>query len=292
LFAECAGGEHADLLGVEPNRPDPVELTLKQAAGLMVLVRDAAGRAAVGAEVEVSQPSREPIVAVTGADGRVELTKLIPAVVEVDATAGTRASVSRKVQLLEGQSVSLEFTVLDTGTIAGRVVGPTGGLDGINAYSKGLGFGKRELLAADGSFSVRLLPGHYRVFPSLKSYHGMSFAKGVEVEANRESRIDFVISKTVTERPLEASAPGTIGASFEDGPGGVSISWVISGSPVDQAGLKQGDLLMAIDGKPLQRALDAFSATRGTPGSPVRIAYRRAGSDAEVVVTRAGGSDL
>ncbi len=293
LFGECADGEHGDVLGVEPNKPEPVELTLKQAAGLVVQVIDSAGRPVVGAEVEVSQPSREPIAAVTDALGHAELSKLVMAVVEVEARSGTREGVSKRVPLLEGQAVSVVITLGETGLIVGRIDAPAGLVQGINAFSREVGFGNREKVGADGAFKVRVLPGHYKVFPWLKDYNGLNHVKEVDVEANKETRIDFVVASAPKEQlGIEASTPGTIGASFDDGPGGVTISWVISGSPVDRAGLKQGDLLLAIDGTPLQRSLDAFSRTRGQPGSTVRITYRRGGSDAEVVVTRAGGSEL
>lgn len=293
LFGECADGEHGDILGVEPNRPEPVELTLKQAAGLVVRVTDSAGQPVMGAEVEVSQPSREPIAAVTDANGQAELTRLVMAVVEVEARSGTRDSVSKRVPLLEGQAVSVAITLVETGRIVGRIDAPDGLVQGINAFSKEMGFGNREKVRADGTFEVRVVPGHYTVFPWLKGHNGMKYVKQVDVEASRETRIDFVVTTAPKEQTVyEASAPGTIGGSFNDGPGGVSLSWVISGSPVDKAGLKEGDLILAIDGKPLQRALDAFSGTKGAPGSPVRISYRRGGSDAEVVVTRASGGEL
>ena len=291
LFGECADGEHGDVLGVEPDGPQPVALVLKQAAGLVVRVLDAAGLPIAGAEIEVSQPGREPIAAVTDATGHAELSKLISAVVRIQAKAGSREAAPRKVQLLEGQAISVDFTLVETGAIVGRIDGPVSEVVGISAYSKEDGPGTQQPIAADGSFKVRLMPGHYKVFPWLKGYHGFDQAKEIDVEANREVRVDFAVT-AATPKKLEASAPGTIGASFDDGPGGVSISWVISGSPVDKAGLKQGDLMIAIDGKALQRSVDAFARTKGTPGSPVRIAYRRGGSDAEVVVTRAGGGEL
>jgi hypothetical protein len=87
LFGECPDGEHGDLLGVEPNRAEPVALTLKQAAGLVVRVVDAAGLAVPNAEVEVSQPDREPAVAVTDARGYAELNRLLAAVVTVDVAS-------------------------------------------------------------------------------------------------------------------------------------------------------------------------------------------------------------
>lgn len=291
LLAECPDGEHGDVLGVEPDRPEPVAVTLKQAAGLVVRVVDATRAPVVGAEVEVSQPDREPIAAVTGADGQLELTKLVAAVVDVTASAGSRESAGQKVQLLDGQAVALELKVVDTGVIVGHIDGPAGEVVGINAFSKEAGLGNHEKVGPDGNFRVRLLPGHYKVFPWLKGYHGFDQAKEVDVAANQEVRLDFKVSRA-TARTLEASEPGTIGASFDDGPGGVSISWIIAGSPVDKAGLKQGDLMLAIDGKPLQRSVEAFARTKGEPGSAVRISYRRAGADAEAVVTRAGGAEL
>ena len=109
--------------------------------------------------------------------------------------------------------------------------------------------------------------------------------------ANEERRIDFNVTKT-SGMKLAARAPGTIGPPFDDGPGGVLISWVIAGSPVDKAGLKQGDLMLAIDGKPLGKSVDAFARTKGEPGSVVRISYRRGGADGEASVTRAGGGEL
>ncbi len=288
LFGECADGEHGDLLGVEPNRTEPVELTLKQAAGLVVRVLDAARNPVAGAEVEVTRANREPIVAVTDALGHVELDKLQSMVVDIDAKAGTRESESRQVQLLEGQTVSVELAVLDTGTIVGRVDGPAGEVDGVFAVASEPNARAGERLDADGSFKIRARPGSYRVMPFARDYIGHNVAKNVELAANNEVRVDFVLPKG-WRRKFEATAPGTIGASFDDGPGGVALSWVMASSPADKAGLKQGDLVLAIDGNPLARSVEAFNRTSGKPGSVLKIAYRRGGADAEVTVTRAGG---
>ncbi len=286
LFGECPGGEHGDVLGVEPGR-DGVELTLKQSAGLVVRVKDAAGMPSIGTEVQASQPDREPLVAVTDAQGTAELSNLLTAVVRVEATAGTRQAPPESVQLVEGQAVAVELTIVDTGTIVGHIEAPAGLVEGINAFGTVDRFGQSDKVATDGSYSLRVMPGHYRVFPWLRGYYGVDTAKQVDVAANQEVRVDFAVTAS-SGRQLEASAPGTVGASFDDGPGGVAISWIISGSPVDKAGLKQGDLMLAIDGAPLGRSLDAFSRTKGAPGTPVRISYRRGGADAEVVVLRAG----
>ena len=226
LFGECANGEHGDLLGVEPDRPEPVELTLKRAAGLVVRVIDAAAQPVASAEVEVSQPNREPVAAVTDLNGYAELTRLVAAVVEVEASQGPRIAKSQSVQLVEGQPVALTLMVIDTGTIVGTVAG-SGGLNvGVWASQRQMKLSYREKVGADGTYQLRVIPGHYVVVPWNRGYHGRD---------------------------------------------------------------QQQEVVLAVDGKPLTRSLEAFAQTKGEPGTPVKISYRRAGADAEVLVTRAGG---
>ncbi len=286
VLAECPDGEHADRLGVEPNR-GPLELALQQAAGVTGRVVDQSGRAVAGAEVEVSQPQREPALAVTDGQGRFELGRLIAGVVHVEATAGQRRSIEQSVQLVEGQDVALELQVQQTGEISGRVTGNTEGVNAIGAWSKDRNLGDSSPLGADGTYSLRLIPGHYKVNSWLVGSSELIFSEEVDLAAGQQLRLDFVVPKT-KPRKMETSAPGTIGASFDDGPGGVAVSWIISESPAARAGLAVGDLVLGIDGKPVARSVDAFALCNGAPDTQVRIALRRGGVDQELVITRAG----
>jgi len=105
--------------------------------------------------------------------------------------------------------------------------------------------------------------------------------------------------------PEHKVSRGSIGISFngEANPalarvygvkgGGVTISSVTSGGPAEQAGLKVGDTITSVDGKPVSNGdslVDEISAHK--PGSKVKIGYVREGKQAEASVTVADRAKL
>ncbi|MDW8051747.1 MAG: S41 family peptidase [Armatimonadota bacterium] len=78
-----------------------------------------------------------------------------------------------------------------------------------------------------------------------------------------------------------------IGALLEDAPGGARIVRPLPNSPAARAGLKPGDIIIAVDGKSLERvALDeAVRMIRGPRHTPVRLTIRRNGVDEPFTVT-------
>jgi putative serine protease PepD len=80
-----------------------------------------------------------------------------------------------------------------------------------------------------------------------------------------------------------------LGVNLADATGdveGAVIGSVQSGSPADQAGLKAGDLITKIDGKPVAGADTVVGAIRGyKPGTKVTLTYMRNGSTATATVT-------
>ena len=68
--------------------------------------------------------------------------------------------------------------------------------------------------------------------------------------------------------------------------GGALLGAVESGSPAEEAGLQDGDIVTAVDGDPVTDATDLTAAVRGNaPGDRVAITYTRDGEDNEVEVT-------
>jgi S1-C subfamily serine protease len=63
---------------------------------------------------------------------------------------------------------------------------------------------------------------------------------------------------------------------------------VVAGSPAEKAGLKEGDVIRALDGKPVAN-LQAFSSMLAAfaPGQAVKATVSRDGKDLEVAVTLA-----
>ncbi len=74
---------------------------------------------------------------------------------------------------------------------------------------------------------------------------------------------------------------------------GVTIANVVSGSPADQAGLKVGDTIVSVDGKPVKNGdeLVADISSR-KPGSTAKIGYMRNGKEGSTSVTIANRAKL
>ncbi len=101
--------------------------------------------------------------------------------------------------------------------------------------------------------------------------------------------------------PDHRVARGSIGIQFQpQNPAiahiygsGVTVSDVVSGSPADQAGLKVGDTITAIEGKDLKNGDDLVAdiASR-KPGSKVKVAFVRNGKKQDATVTIADRAKL
>jgi len=79
---------------------------------------------------------------------------------------------------------------------------------------------------------------------------------------------------------------GWIGIEAQEITDGVRIAGVRHGEPADKAGLKAGDILLAINGKPVKDSASVLNLVAAlVPGKPASIQYRRDNKDGEVQVT-------
>ncbi|GIV07468.1 MAG: peptidase S41 [Fimbriimonadales bacterium] len=78
-----------------------------------------------------------------------------------------------------------------------------------------------------------------------------------------------------------------IGALLEDAPGGARIVRPLPNSPAVKAGLKPGDIIVAVDGKSLERIAldDAVRLIRGPRFTDVKLTIRRDGTEEPFTVT-------
>ena len=90
----------------------------------------------------------------------------------------------------------------------------------------------------------------------------------------------------------DGAAPAGYGAwfgsvpDFGEGVQGVKFADVSEGSPAQKAGLKQGDVMVAFDGKPIQNLYDFTYALRSKKaGDEVMVKVIRDGKPLEVKVT-------
>jgi serine protease Do len=130
-------------------------------------------------------------------------------------------------------------------------------------------------------------------------------------ETNAYAGVGFALpSNTVVQVYNQLTGPehrvsrGSIGIMFsgQDNPAiarvygggsGVTISTVVAGSPADQAGLKVGDTITAVDGKKVTKGSELVSdiASR-KPGSKVTLSFVRNGKQQETAVTIADRAKL
>ncbi len=74
---------------------------------------------------------------------------------------------------------------------------------------------------------------------------------------------------------------------------GVTIANVVSGSPADQAGLKVGDTIVSVDGKPVKTGDELVSdISSRKPGSKATVGYIRGGKEETTTVTIANRAKL
>ncbi len=89
------------------------------------------------------------------------------------------------------------------------------------------------------------------------------------------------IGKAVELNPGIGSVSECVPATYKSGcddPGAVA-------APAQAAGLRQGDLVVAVDGAPVEDSLQFLTAVRGAPGRPVDLTVERDGARRDLTVT-------
>ncbi|MFB9660770.1 S1C family serine protease [Glycomyces mayteni] len=97
--------------------------------------------------------------------------------------------------------------------------------------------------------------------------------------------------QSVVEQLIEGGSveQGYLGVSVADTDGnGAMVLSVEGGSPAESAGLKEGDIITAVDGNPITSASEVVAAVQGTAsGTKVAITYTRDGQEATADATLA-----
>jgi serine protease DegQ len=126
---------------------------------------------------------------------------------------------------------------------------------------------------------------------AIYSRSGGSLGIGFAIPASSAKQVmeQIVASGSVTRGWIGVEAqevtPELASASDAAGPGGVLIAGVLRGGPADKAGFRPGDVLVAIDGKPVKdpnAMLNVVAAL--VPGKTAAVRLRRAEKDLDVRV--------
>ena len=134
-----------------------------------------------------------------------------------------------------------------------------------------------------GNSGGPLLDGQGRVIginSQIASASGGNEGIGYAVPIESAKKVaDALIAGRTIERPF-------LGVRLADGDNGAQIAEVTNGSPADEAGLKQGDVITKVDGKQAGSADDVRRAVaEREPGDKLELTVRRDGETKTVTAT-------
>jgi serine protease Do len=77
-----------------------------------------------------------------------------------------------------------------------------------------------------------------------------------------------------------------LGAKLEERPEGLTVDYVAAGSPADACGLRDGDIILKVDGNPVRTAEEVISRVGDmSPGDPLRLTVRRGAETLDLKAT-------
>jgi S1-C subfamily serine protease len=125
----------------------------------------------------------------------------------------------------------------------------------------------------------RVLGINVSIFSLSGANDGVGFAVPIDIAHDIAERV-------VAGEEIEGAFLGVTLGLVDSGPAGAVITTVTPGSAADEAGLEVGDLVVEIDGSPVQRPADlAAQVQTNQPGDTVEIVAVRDGAEMTLTVT-------
>jgi serine protease Do len=134
------------------------------------------------------------------------------------------------------------------------------------------------------------------ILTDTNAYAGVGFAMPSNTVVNVYNQLiapEHRVSRGSIGIMFNAQENPAISRVYGAGTGGVTVSDVTAGSPAERAGIKVGDTIISVDGKPVKNGDDLVSdiASR-KPGTKVALGFVRNGKKQEATVTVADRAKL
>ena len=115
---------------------------------------------------------------------------------------------------------------------------------------------------------------------------GVGFAVPIDV-------VRWVADRIINGEPVEPAMLGVSGGPVPDGRAGALVTQVIPGSPADDAGIREGDVITTIDGTFVESMEDLAAVIRSIPpGEEVTLEVERDDATLELTTTLKAQSEV
>ncbi len=272
---------HGQVVGVE-DRSNPVEVKVLARARLEGVVRLSSGVGAAGALVTVSWPPQlhQPeVTARADDDGHFVVDDLLAGEFVVRGRLSAIGEGAKRCYVAPGATGSEELTLVGFGQL--HVVVKNAKREEVLLFGQQNPFSPVHLLTDErGETTVTLPAGFYGL---VMPHVGKRFVRE-QVEVREGEQSEFVGEEVddLDDHPFHDNQSAASGLSFDNGPGGVQVGFLMADSPAARAGLQTGDLVLSIGGSPVRDSLEAFAAVRRAP--ELRVSIRRDGADRELTI--------
>jgi hypothetical protein len=174
---------------------------------------------------------------------------------------------------------SIAGTITDAETrapINGAIVTLSTGFEGTIRYT-----------AADGTYRIDSVAAGRRSIEARHPRYDIFMETGAEITAGATATVDIALSPLKPDGKQRLEFAG-ISAALKLEDGVLSIVGVGEGGPAERAGIEEGDLIIAIDGKSVASRTfgDNIEAIRGVVGTIVTLSMRRGTNDFVLEVMR------
>ncbi|MEO6951542.1 MAG: carboxypeptidase regulatory-like domain-containing protein [Polyangia bacterium] len=280
-----------------------VTLTLRSGCAVRGTVMDRGTRAAIASFTVVMQrvTGAGPVPsspAVYDAEGRFEVRGVLPGRYAVQVlAAGYAASASRVVEVVESCGMSSEetFSLGHGGTVFGRItdgathhplVGRVSMEGFVDTGSAPIKVNSSATSDSGGNFEIGGLPaGRRSLVAEVDGFH-RRMAAGVDIsDGARTGPIDLELDAVGQGEAARMQITG-VGAVLRPGDGAAEIVDTVPGGGAEQAGLKPGDRIVAIDGNEVRGMSfdDAMQAIRGAENTTVALGIVQKSDGANVTL--------
>jgi hypothetical protein len=162
---------------------------------------------------------------------------------------------------------------------------------GLGEESTPVPFSASAVSDRDGRFALRGLSPGRRSIEVVAAAHHLAIVGGLVVTEGAQLDPIEVVLQPLAEGEQPTVELVGIGAALSPTEDALQINEIVPGGGAQAAGLVAGDLILAIDGRPVVELgfQDAIQAIRGPVGTTIRLAVRRAATPdaiAEITASR------